>query len=229
MTFPLKVNVFPSADIINPLLASNSQPDFDMIKHNGFIFAFPSVPVIHQLSIDPEFEYGSQPNQILLHQLSIDLIIRIPSLYVPSTDGFTYINLPNVFIPVIVQSVLTSTNPFPFNANVLPSADIYKLLLQSPAQDVTSIIKPQELLIPIFGEVNIDHYPSISPVLDVLLHPNQIDELPVFVTDLAILKPSSQLVAVGFIYILSFYVNGALIVVNAFEVVGLWLYYLASQ
>ncbi|KAA6401543.1 MAG: hypothetical protein EZS28_002924 [Streblomastix strix] len=48
---------------------------------------------------------------------------------------------------------------------------------------------------------NIYHYPAIAPVLAVLLHPKKIEELPVFSTVLAILKPSSQLLAVGFIQI----------------------------
>ncbi|KAA6353459.1 MAG: hypothetical protein EZS28_051014, partial [Streblomastix strix] len=63
-------------------------------------------------------------------------------------------------------------------------------------QDATAIAKLQGLLIAVLGSVNIAHYPSIAQELDVLLHSNQIDELPVFIPDLATLKPSSQLVAV---------------------------------
>ncbi|KAA6397598.1 MAG: hypothetical protein EZS28_006875 [Streblomastix strix] len=75
------------------------------------------------------------------------------------------------------------------------------------SQDATAITNPQELPVVIFCGINIALYPSIRKILDVLLLPNQIVELLAFVADLDILKPSSQLIAVGFIYILPFYVN----------------------
>ncbi|KAA6368981.1 MAG: hypothetical protein EZS28_035491 [Streblomastix strix] len=90
----------------------------------------------------------------------------------------------------------------PLKVNVFPSALIYNPLVLSPASDVLVITKPNGLLTQLLAGVNIAHYPVITPTVDVLLHPNQIDALPEFSPDLAILKPSSQLVAVGFIYIL---------------------------
>ncbi|KAA6400598.1 MAG: hypothetical protein EZS28_003874 [Streblomastix strix] len=159
---------------------------------------------VHQLSIFPEFEFGSLPNYTLLHQLVECLLIGIPSLNVPLADGITYTNLWNVFIPANDQFVVKLANQLPLNVNVFPSADIYKPLILSPAQDVTATIKPQGLISAVFGGVNIVHYPSISPVLYVLQHPNQIDEFLEFSPDLAIFKPSSQLVAMGFIYILPY-------------------------
>ncbi|KAA6355527.1 MAG: hypothetical protein EZS28_048946, partial [Streblomastix strix] len=86
--------------------------------------------------------------------------------------------------------------------NVFPSALIHNPLELSTAQDDTAIAKPQGLFMELLGGVNIDHYPTIAPVLDVLLHLNQMVALPVSRSDLDILKPSSQLVAVGLIYIL---------------------------
>ncbi|KAA6397650.1 MAG: hypothetical protein EZS28_006820 [Streblomastix strix] len=85
---------------------------------------------------------------------------------------------------------------------MFPSALIYNPLVLSPAQDATAITKLQGIFEEQLGGVNIYHYPSMAPSLDVLLHPRKIDELPVSIgSDLDILKPSSQSIAVGLIYI----------------------------
>ncbi|KAA6361468.1 MAG: hypothetical protein EZS28_043005 [Streblomastix strix] len=79
---------------------------------------------------------------------------------------------------------------------MFPSADIYIHLVLLPAYEDTVITKLQGLFVELLGGVNIDHYPSIAATLDVLLQPNQIEELPVLVgSELDILKPSSQPVA----------------------------------
>ncbi|KAA6360380.1 MAG: hypothetical protein EZS28_044092, partial [Streblomastix strix] len=49
------------------------------------------------------------------------------------------------------------------------------------------------------GWIILCNFPAITPVLEVLLYPKKIAELPVLSSVLDILKPSSKLVAVGFI------------------------------
>ncbi|KAA6398051.1 MAG: hypothetical protein EZS28_006421 [Streblomastix strix] len=90
----------------------------------------------------------------------------------------------------------------PLKDNVYPLALIYNSLVLAPTQDVTAIIKPQRLVVTVLGGVNINYYPTNEPVIDYLLYPYQIEELSVSGSDRAILKPSSQLVAEGFIQIL---------------------------
>ncbi|KAA6371604.1 MAG: hypothetical protein EZS28_032869, partial [Streblomastix strix] len=100
----------------------------------------------------------------------------------------------------------------PLKVIVFPSALIYNpLVISSEAQEATAIIKLQGAYAALIDGEYITHYPQIAPLFDILLHPNSIDALPVFATVLAILKPSTQPHPnVGFIYILPFYVNGAL-------------------
>ncbi|KAA6389614.1 MAG: hypothetical protein EZS28_014860 [Streblomastix strix] len=101
---------------------------------------------------------------------------------------------------------------------MFPSALIYNPLVLSPAQDATAIAKPQGLLIELLEGVNIDHYPAIARVLDVQQHSIQIVALPVFKSDLEILKPSSQLVVVEFIQILPEVTVTNDVVVPAFKI-----------
>ncbi|KAA6385370.1 MAG: hypothetical protein EZS28_019103 [Streblomastix strix] len=64
------------------------------------------------------------------------------------------------------------------NVNVFSSALILNSLVFSLVSDANTIIKPNGLLTQLLDRVNIDHNPAIAPVLDVLLHPKKIAELP---------------------------------------------------
>ncbi|KAA6365005.1 MAG: hypothetical protein EZS28_039468 [Streblomastix strix] len=93
ITVPLKDNVFPSALIYYPLSAQTSYPTFTKTKPKGFAPLFPVDRISRQLSILPEFVFGSLSNYILLHQIVGCLLILIHSLNVPLTDGITYTNI----------------------------------------------------------------------------------------------------------------------------------------
>ncbi|KAA6382712.1 MAG: hypothetical protein EZS28_021759 [Streblomastix strix] len=115
----------------------------------------------------------------------------VPRLLTPHNIGLPYEQLTDP--PAITQ---------PLKDNVFPSALIHNPLVVSLESDDNDIVKLNGLLTQLLGGVNIYHYPAIQLVLDVLLHPKKIEEPPVLSIVLDILKPSSQLFAVGFIQIL---------------------------
>ncbi|KAA6357129.1 MAG: hypothetical protein EZS28_047344, partial [Streblomastix strix] len=92
-----------------------------------------------------------------------------------------------------------STNQLTLKVKVFPLALIYNPLVVSLESDAVVISKPNGLLTQLLGGVNIYHQLAIAPLLVDLLHPKKIEEPPIFSTILAFLKPSSQLLAVGFI------------------------------
>ncbi|KAA6373249.1 MAG: hypothetical protein EZS28_031225 [Streblomastix strix] len=107
------VNVFPSADIRNPL-SSFPKSDVKQITNSYDIVSYLiMIPAAHYPYIYPLYQAGSTPNYIQLNPFDA-FAIRIPSLqFVPV--GFTQNTPLNVFLPLTVQSVPALTNSLPLN------------------------------------------------------------------------------------------------------------------
>ncbi|KAA6356561.1 MAG: hypothetical protein EZS28_047912, partial [Streblomastix strix] len=159
MTRPLKVNVFPSADIYNSLAVSPEQADNDISKLNGLITQLlGGVNIYHQLAIVPMLDDLLHPRKIDdPHVFFIVLDIIKPSSYSVAVE----------LIYILPEFIL------PQKFNIFPSAFIYNSLSGQLSYPANTMIKPRGLA-PLLPIDPTNHQLSIKPVLELGSLPNYI-------------------------------------------------------